>query len=236
MHIDHFSSVPCQTSADPSQHAPTVSISITSVETPTSALAASTSQHSLSAGLIAGLVLSSLLLLMLCGIVLLFFIRRRRRRRQCSGSGSGSWSRIPGHWGKQSLSAPAFLSVGNDGGVSEVPPKTQFGLYMFKFKPPPSPAVTPEPSSSLPATATEPPPRPMPATPQGWFDANREKPPRYSHGDWAADPDSEMGGLVVRGYLPDSKKWIRPRGDEQDHSSESGTVPTNHAVEFFLRI
>jgi hypothetical protein len=229
VHIDQFSSVPCPTSGDESQAASTSS----SVETPTNPPIASTSRNSLSAGLIVGLVLSSLLLLLiLCGIMLLFM--RWRRRQQRSGSGSGTWSRLPGYRARQSPSAPVFLSVGSGGGIGEVPPKSRFGLYMFKFKPPASAAVTQELSPSLLATPTEPqaPPRPVSPEPQGWFDANRDKPPRYSRGDWAADPDLEMGGPVVRGYLPDSKEWIPPQGDEQgDHSSEWGTVPTNHAVE-----
>jgi hypothetical protein len=201
--------------------------------------AAVASQHSLSAGLIVGLVLSSVLLfLMLCGIVLLFFIRWRRRRQR-TGSDPSSWSRLPGYWAKQSPSTPDFLPIGSDVSVGKVPPKSQFGLYMFKFKPPASPVVMRDPSSSLPATATlqQAPPVLASATPSHWFDASGEKPPRYSRGNWVADPDSEVGGLVVQGYLPDSKEWIPPQGSEQgDHTSEWSSVPTNHAVESVPRV
>jgi hypothetical protein len=199
------------------------------------------SQHSLSAGLIVGLVISSLLLfLMLCGIVILFFIRwRRRRRRQRTSSRPSSWSRLPGYWAKQSPSTPDLLPIGSDVDVGEVPPKSQFGLYMFKFKPPASPVVMQDPSSSLPATTAlqQAPPVLSLATPPHWFDASGEKPPRYSRGDWAADPDSEVSGLVVQGYLPDTKEWIPPQGSEQgDHTSEWSSVPTNHAVESVPRV
>lgn len=65
-------------------------------------------------------------------------------------------------------------------------------------------------------------------------DASTEKPPQYADDDWTADPESHAGGVVVRGYLPDSKEWIAREQREQE-SSESSTVPTNHAVEFVPR-
>jgi hypothetical protein len=203
-----------------------------------SALATPASRNSLSTGLIVGLVLSSfLLLLMLAGVILLVFRRWQRRKR--SGSGPDSWSGLPAYWTMQSPSAPVFLSVGNGGGGGDVPPKSRFGLYMLKFKPPASVAVMQDPSSSPPVTAMEQQAlRPASVTlqPRRWFDASGEKPPRYSRGDWAADPDPEIDGLVVRGYLPDSKEWRPPQGSEPgDHSSEWGTVPTNHAVESIPR-
>ena len=74
-------------------------------------------------------------------------------------------------------------------------------------------------------------PGPVPSPPQGWFGPSIEKPPQYTDGDWTADPGE--GGLVLRGYLPDTKEWIAPELEdgEQGDSSEWSTVPTNHAVE-----
>jgi len=229
--IDHFDFAPCLSSGDESQPTTASSPAASSAGVPnttTSPLSASASSPKpLSAGLIVGLVLSSVLLfLMLCGVALLLFMRRRRQRPI---SGPGSWSHLPGRGVPQSPSQALLSASGGIGGVKDRP-RTRFGLYMFKFKPP-SGALMRDPSSSPAMEAKSATPGPAPAPPQGWFDPSVEKPPQYTDGDWTADPGSS--GLVLRGYLPDSKDWITPEleGGEQGDSSEWGTVPTNHAVE-----
>jgi hypothetical protein len=164
---------------------------------------------------------------MLCGVALLLFMRRRQR----SVSGTGLWAHLPGRGVPQSPSQ-ALLSVG--GGTDGVKdrPRTRFGLYMFKFKPA-SDTLMRDPSPP-PATMTEgktATPEPAPSQPQGWLGPSVKKPPQYTDGDWTEDPGA--GGLVLRGYLPDTKEWIAPELEdgEQGDSSEWSTVPTNHAVE-----
>jgi len=102
------------------------------------------------------------------------------------------------------------------------------------FKPSTSAAAMREPS--LQAIEQQPPgpAAAAPPPPHVWADASAEKPPQYADGDWTADPESHAGGVVVRGYLPDSKEWIAREQGEQE-SSESSTVPTNHAVEYVPR-
>ena len=232
MHIDHFGFAPCLSSGDEPQSTTASSPAASSAGAPntsTSPLSASASSPKpLSAGLIVGLVLSSfLLLLMLCGVALLLFMRRRQR----SGSGPGSWTHLHGRGVPQSPSQ-ALLSVGGGTGGVKDRPRTRFGLYMFKFRPASdTPRRDPSPP---PATVTEGKaitPGPAPSLPHGWFGPSVEKPPQYTDGDWTADPGA--GGLVLRGYLPDTKEWIAPELEdgEQGDSSEWSTVPTNHAVE-----
>jgi len=231
MDIDHFDFVPCQTSVDGSQSTtasvPAASSSAAVSNSTTSPLSASASSPKpLSAGLIVGLVLSSFLLVcMLCGVVLLLFMRRRQR----SSSGPGLWSSLPGR-GEPKSPSQALLEVGGGIGGVEDRPRTRFGLYMFKFKPA-SDTPMRDPSPPPAAEGKSPTPGPTPAPPQVWFDPSVEKPPQYTGGDWTAD--TESGGQVLRGYLPDSKEWIAQEleGVEEGSSSEWGTVPTNHAVE-----
>ena len=227
MQIDNFGVTPCLTSGGGSQSTATrASASSSARISSTSTLAASTSTKPLSAGLIAGLVISSLLLfLMLCGVVLLLFTRRRQQRHPSSGP--SSWSRLPGSGvkAKRRRSSQVLLSGPSRGEDHE---KSRFGSYMFK--PSTSAAAMREPSLEAieqapgPAAAAPPPPH-------VWADASAEKPPQYTDGDWAADLESHAGGVVVRGYLPDSKEWIA----REQESSESSTVPTNHAVEYVPR-
>ena len=231
--IDHFDFAPCPTSGNESQPTTASSPAASSAGIPntsTSPLSASASSSKpLSAGLIVGLVISSVLLfLMLCGVALLLFMRRQRRRQR-SSAGPGSWSHLPGRGVPQSPSQ-ALLSVGGGIGGVKDRPRTRFGLYMFKFKPAPgTPMRDPSPPPATEEKSTT--DGPVPAPPQGLFDPSVEKPPQYTGGDWTADPGSS--GLVLCGYLPDSKEWIAPEleGGEQGDSSEWGTVPTDHAVE-----
>jgi hypothetical protein len=233
MHIDHFDFVPCGTLVNGSQSAtasvPAASSSAAVSNPSTSPLSASASSpKSLSAGLIAGLVLSSfLLVLMLGGVALLLFMRRRRRQR--SSSDPGLWSNIPDR-GEPKSPSQALLSVGGGIGGVKDRPRTRFGLYMFKFKPA-SDTLMRDPSPLPAEEGNSPIPGPAPAPPQVWFDPSVEKPPRYTGDDWAAD--TESGGQVLSGYLPDSKEWIAQEleGVEQGSSSEWSSVPTNRAVE-----
>lgn len=228
MRVDHFDFVPCPTSSDEPQSTKASALATSSSTavsntgaTPLSASASS--PKPLSAGLIAGLVVSSfLLVIMLCGVALLLFARRRQR----SSSSPGLWSSLPGREEPKSPEQ-ALLAVGASGGIKDRP-RTRFGLYMFKFKPP-SDTLMRDPSPPPAVEGKSPTPGPAPALPQVWFESSVEKPPQYT--GWTND--TESGGQVLRGYLPDSKEWIAQEleGVEQGSSSEWGTVPTNHAVE-----
>ncbi|KAI0298658.1 hypothetical protein B0F90DRAFT_1818528 [Multifurca ochricompacta] len=204
MQIEQFDFIPClevNQTVSSSTAAPTS----TSNSTDTISALGKQQQRPLGAGAIAGIVLGSLFFLILLSGAILFILLRRQRNPRSFPRPTPTLAHILGS-ASPSFGTGPFVSVS-------------------KSAPASIPAFAP--ASEALAVTTVP----------GMVDGLVEKPPlgpddddnNDDHGRRGADLD-ELGGHVVRGYLPDSKEWIASQEREQQQKQEGEEEGSTEAV------